>query len=459
MPSAPPVDALVLFGVTGDLAAKMLLPALAQLAGRGLRPPIVGIAHAAHDPAAILARARDRLAPGDAALAREVGALAPRFTCIAGDLREPDTYARLRTALRDARHPLFYLAIPPQYFSAAIEGLAHAGLARAGAVALEKPFGHDLASARALERTVASAFAEDAFRVDHFLGKDPVRNLADMRARTAWLEPLWTHAHVRSVQVTMAEDFGIEQRGAFYEHVGALRDVFQNHLLELCAVVAMEPVAPAHGEAFTAARIDALRSIAPLSAQDLVYGQYEGYRREADVAPDSDVATYLAARLSIDTPRFAGVPFYVRAGKRLPQTGTTVTLSLTRARTMHEDVAADVHERLRFGLGPGPVTIDLDTARLCEGSAHEHAPVTLHATLSHDQDRDAYVNLLAAALAGDRSMSERAAGVSAAWRVVDDVLRAPIPVHPYAVGSWGPPQAAQLLRRGERWIDPPPVAG
>ena len=457
MPSLPACDALVLFGVTGDLASKMILPALARLAERGVAPPVVGVAHSPREPAAIIGASRERVGHGDPTLAAQMDRLVPRLSIVAGDLDDPQTYARLAGALATFRQPLFYLAVPPQLFAAAITGLAAAGLARTGRLAVEKPFGHDLESARALERTIAAAFAEDAvYRIDHYLGKDPLRNLADMRAHTSWLEPLWSHAHVTSVQVTMAEAFGIGTRGAFYEAVGALRDVFQNHLLQVCALIAMEPVAPADAEAFTAARVDALRAIAPMAPGDVVYGQYETYRSEPGVAAQSGVATYLATRLSIDAPRFAGVPFYVRAGKRLPLTTTLVTLSLSPTRLLHHDCPDDACEELRFRLGPGEVSIELGTRRLALGSAHAHAPLTLQAALPRDEDRDAYVNLLGAALAGDRSMSERATGVTAAWRVVEGVLRAPIGVHRYADGSWGPPEADRLLRPGERWIDPAP---
>jgi glucose-6-phosphate 1-dehydrogenase len=265
---------------------------------------------------------------------------------------------------------------------------------------------------------------------------------------------LWSQANVRSVQITMAEAFGILARGAFYDQVGALRDVFQNHLLQIVALVAMEPASLAQAEAFSAARIEALRAIAPLAPQDVVFGQYEGYRGEPGVAADSRTETYLAARLAVDTPRFAGVPFYVRAGKCLPLTATTLSLELVRARTLRDD-ALTAPEHLHFRLGPGTVDIVLETRRLVPGSIDEAAPLRLAGRLPSDEDRDAYVNLLHAALRGDHTMSERASGVTAAWRAVDDVVHAAIPVHPYARGSWGPAEANQLLRPGERWYEPP----
>jgi glucose-6-phosphate 1-dehydrogenase len=456
MTTTVPCDALVLFGATGDLAAKMLLPALARLGQRGVHVPIVGVALAPFPAAEVLARAAEHIDAADPAGAKAIPALADRFRYVNGDLGDAATYAAIRQALDGARHPLHYLAIPPALFGDVCHALARAGLARAARIAIEKPFGHDLESARALERTIDEVFAEDAvFRIDHFLGKDPVHNLADMRCGTAWLEPLWSQANVRSVQITMAEAFGIGTRGSFYEKVGVLRDVFQNHLLQLVAIVAMEPAALSDGDAFSAARIEALRAIAPLDPADVVYGQYEGYRREHDVAPDSRIATYMATRVHIDTPRFAGVPFYVRTGKRLAVTTTTITLALTKLRPMRSDAPAAACDHLHFRLGPGSVDIALDTHRLAPGTRDQRVPVTLSAALPRDEDRDAYVNLLGAALRGDHTISERATGVTAAWRVVEPALNAGMPVHEYARGSWGPAQADRLLSRGERWFDPP----
>jgi glucose-6-phosphate 1-dehydrogenase len=451
-------DALVLYGASGDLAAKMLFPALARLALDGVRIPIVGVAHADTTPQALLARVHERLVRDDPKVAPTLSELNDRVAYVAGDLGDDATYEALQRTLGNAQRPLHYLAIPPNLFATVVQGLARNGLARGSRIALEKPFGHDLESARALERVVEHAFpAGEVFRIDHFLGKDPLRNLADLRGHAAWLEPLWSHAHVRSVQISMAEAFGITARGAFYEKVGALRDVFQNHILQIVALIAMEPAPPSDPQAYDAARVEALRAVAPIAPGDVVYGQYEGYRDEGGVAPESRVETYVAARVQVDTPRFAGVPFVIRAGKRLPLTATTASLALTRARSMREDVPTPV-DHLRFRLGPGAVDIAIDTHRLVEGSSDEHAPLTLKADLPRDEDRDAYVNLLRAALRGDDSMSERAAGVTAAWRVVEPLLRADIPVYPYARGSWGPREAERLLPDGERWYDALPEA-
>jgi glucose-6-phosphate 1-dehydrogenase len=457
MPSTIPADTLVLFGITGDLAGKMLLPALAQLALReSLDLPVVGVVRGDATVATVLEASQRRIRDGGADLASGFETLARRLVLVRGDLADAPTYARIADALRGARHPLYYLAIPPQLFAPVVQGLAAGGLARGARVAIEKPFGHDLESSRALERVVTQAFDDDAvLHIDHFLGKDPLRNLADMRATTAWLEPLWSQAHVRGIQVTMAEAFGIGTRGAFYDRVGVLRDVFQNHLLELVALLTMEPAAPADVDAYSAARVEALRAIAPLDPADVVYGQYDGYRSEPHVDPRSQVATFMAARLHVDTPRFAGVPIHVRAGKRLPLTATVASIALSRARPVRSDDPSAPCDHLRFRLGPGKVSITLDTHRLDRGSTTAHLPLALVADLPDDRDRDAYVNLLRAALAGDVSVSERAAGVCAAWRAVDAVLRADIAVEPYREGSWGPASAARLLAPGQRWFDPP----
>ena len=455
--SLPRCDAVVLFGATGDLAAKMIFPALAKLRADGVEVPIIAVGHARTTPEALLARASERHAAVEPDVARAVAGLAACVRTVAGDLGDPAVYADIGKALGSSNVPLHYLAVPPQLFGRVVEHLAHGGLVREGRVAVEKPFGHDLASARALERGIEAALPRSMIlRIDHFLGKDPLRNLAWMRHSTAWLEPLWSGTHVRSVQVTMAEDFGLDGRGAFYEKVGALRDVFQNHLLELVALIAMEPASPADPAAYNAARLDALRAIPPIAPDDVVYGQFASYREIPDVAAGSEVPTYLAVRLHVEAPRFAGVPFVIRAGKRLPLTSTVASLHLTRSRTLHQDAAGMPSDFLRFRLGPGAVDVSLDTQRLATGSSGTPAPLTLRGDLPRDEDRDAYVNLLRAALDGDTSMSENAAGVTAAWRIVEDVLRADVPVHRYADGSWGPPEADRLLPPGERWYDPPP---
>jgi glucose-6-phosphate 1-dehydrogenase len=409
---------------------------------------VIAVGHRALAPGALAARLRDRLAREAPALLRPFDTLAGRLAYVHGGLEDGAVYQALRDALAraGARHPLHYLAVPPAMFEPVVQGLGASGLASGARVAIEKPFGHDLDSALALERAVRAVFPDDAiFRIDHYLAKDPVRNLADMRARSAWLRAVWSREHVHSVQVTMAEAFGIGTRGAFYESTGVLRDVFQNHLLQLVAIAVMEPAPLADAAALGSARVAALRALRPLAPADVVYGQYDGYRSEPGVAPQSQVATYLAVRLAADAPRMAGVPIYVRGGKRLACTATMLTLVLHGG------------ERLRFRLGPGHARIALDTQRLRPGSETVHEPLTLEGVLPDDEDRDAYVNILRAVVRGDHGIAEHAAGVEAAWRVVQGVLDAPPPVHPYPQGSFGPPQADTLLAPGDRWLDPLPA--
>jgi glucose-6-phosphate 1-dehydrogenase len=438
-------DALVLFGATGDLAGKMIFPALARLTEReAFDLPVVAVGHRPLEPGALAARLRERLAAEAPVLLRPFETLASRLRYVYGDLGQPAVYRGIANALGSATHPLHYLAVPPAMFAPVVDGLAAAGLTRHARVAIEKPFGHDLASAQALERVVRAAFSDDAiFRIDHYLAKDPVRNLADMRASAAWLAPLWSREHVHSVQVTMAESFGIGTRGAFYESTGVLRDVFQNHLLEVVAIAAMTPAAPADAHAYGAARVGALEAVRPLAPGDVVYGQYDGYRSEPGVDPHSPVATFIAVRLAVDTPGMAGVPIYVRGGKRMAVTATMLSLVLHSG------------ERVRFRLGPGHARVALDTRRLRPGCNDAHEPLTLEGALPDDEDRDAYVNILRALLRGDHGIAEQAAGVAAAWRVVEPVLQAPLSVHPYPPGSFGPSQSAQLLATGDAWIDPP----
>ena len=453
-PAAVNSDTLVLYGPTGDLAAKMIFPALARLRQRGVRPRIIGVTHAHVEPAALLAPVRARLMEETPDLATAFDELASNVETVSGDLHDSGLYGQLAASLAGTRNALHYLAIPPHLFAPVVEQLARAGLAARGRIAIEKPFGHDRASAQALEATVAQAFPEPAsvFRIDHFLGKNAIRNLSFMRARSPWLDRLWSRESVRCVQITMAESFGIAQRGAFYESVGALRDVFQNHLLELVAVLAMEPVAITDGRDFIEARIAAMRSIRALKPDDVVLGQYEGYRAEPHVARDSRVETYLAARVHVDNDRFAGVPFLVRAGKRTAVTDTSVSLTLPVAASSQTDAREADH--LRLHLGPGSVTMTLDTRALVSGTKSKSAPLALAAALPPDRDDEAYMNVLAAALSGDHSISEQAAGVDAAWRVVADVLDTGQVPHSYAQGSWGPPEADRLLPDRERWYDP-----
>jgi glucose-6-phosphate 1-dehydrogenase len=439
-------NAFVVFGATGDLAGKMIVPALMRIVAGTPPPRIVAVGSRDDGAEQLRGRMRAQVVAHDASLAAAFDAFAPRIAFVGGDLASDRVFADVAKALGSARNPVHYLAIPPSLFERALDGLVAAGLAgakRPGArVAIEKPFGHDLASAQALEAAVARALDPSAaWRIDHFLAKDPVRALADLRAHATFVDAPWRAGALAAIEITMAEAFGVGTRGAFYERTGVLRDVFQNHLLELVAIATMDPCAPRDAEAFAAARIAALRAIAPLAPGDVVYGQYDGYRDEPDVARGSDVATFLAVRLASRAPRAAGVPIVVRAGKSMALTATTLTLHLAGG------------DRMAFRLGPGDTGIAIRAARLAPHTLARRMPLAIVAKTGDDEDRDAYVNILAALRDGDHSVSERAEGVFAAWRVVEPVLAAPIRVHRYARGSMGPAEADRLLPHGVRWLD------
>jgi glucose-6-phosphate 1-dehydrogenase len=440
-------DALVLFGVTGDLAAKMLLPAVDILAvERGLEIPVIGIARSDARGAPIAERVHDNIRRNGALDANAAGRVANRLRYVEGDLAEAATFDALRRVLAEAKRPLFYLAIPPSLFAGVAGRIAQAGLAQNARLAVEKPFGHDLASAHELESSLERSFAPEAIlRIDHYLAKWPVRAIAQWRAANPWLEQAWSGAFVRSVQITMAESFGVEDRGRFYDAVGALRDVVQNHVLQVAAILAMELPDRSDGPSWQDARIAALAAIEPVSAENIVRGQYDGYRDIEGVAPDSQTETYIALRFSIDTPRWRGVPFCVRAGKRLPVT-------MTEAYSEYAPPGGSGSaSHVRFALGPGRCDIGVAIGTMQKS---EETPPELRVDLGHDDDCNAYVTLLAAALRGDTSYSERADGVFAAWRAVEPALRASLPIHVYAPGSWGPREADRVGPPGAGWHDP-----
>jgi glucose-6-phosphate 1-dehydrogenase len=454
-------DALVVFGATGDLAKRSLFPALHEMQRRGrLDIPVVGVARSEWNDDKLREYARssiEQFAPhGIDTKAFE--ALAKELRYVRGEYHHHETYDRLKKALGGAKHPLAYLAIPPSVFDDVIEGLTKAGMNEGGRICVEKPFGRDLASAKELNACVLNAFdEEDVFRMDHFLGKESVLDLLVFRFDNLILEPLWNRHYISSVQITLAEDFGVEGRGGFYEEVGALRDVVQNHLLELVMLVAMEPPAAPGARALRDEKVKLLRAMRSVDPKNVVRGQYNGYRKEAGVAKDSTVETYIALCVHIDNWRWAGVPFFVRAGKKLKSTATEVVVEFRDApRPLFRDHKHGVPSRNHFTFRVKPSEGLGLTVQIKEpGDALASAPVELR--YSYDENREsleetAYERLLGDAIDGDPALFARADVIEEAWRVITPVLEHPSEICFYDAGSWGPAEAATVPESG--WHDP-----
>ena len=457
----PASDAFVFFGATGDLAYKQIFPALQALTRRGrLDLPIIGVAKSGWNVDQLKARARDSLQEHGGVDADAFAKLSARLRYIDGDYGDRATYERLRHALGDAVRPLHYLAIPPSMFATVVDGLAGAGCASDARVIVEKPFGRDLASAQSLNRTLARVLPETAiFRIDHYLGKEPVENLLYFRFANAFVEPIWNGRHVARVQITMAERFGVQGRGRFYEEVGALRDVVQNHLLQVASLLAMEAPVGRGADRIRQEKLRVFEAMRPLAADEVVRGQFHGYRCEKGVASDSQVETFAALQLHIDNGRWAGVPFHIRAGKQLPVTATEVTVELKQPpHPVFDAFRLGESNYFRFRLSPDVlVSVGARIKRPGEAMVGEDAEFVLH---RHPGDEMLpYERLLGDAMHGDAALFARADAVEAAWRVVDPVLGNATPVSEYEPGTWGPAEAERIVAGAGGWHDPGAAAG
>jgi len=449
-------DAFVFFGATGDLAHKQIFPSLQGLIREeGLNLPIIGVAKAGWNLDQLKARAKDSLEKHGGINQEAFNKLLSLLRYVDGDYNDPNTFAQLRKELGSAKQPLHYLAIPPSLFGTVAKGLAESGCSDNARVVVEKPFGHDLGSARELNQILQRYFAEERiFRIDHFLGKEPVQNILYTRFANPMFEPIWNRTYVRSIQITMAEEFGVEDRGKFYDETGTLRDVLQNHLLQILANLTMDPPTGEDHDAWRDQKSALLKAIRPIAPGDVVRGQYNGYRSVPGVGVNSTVETFIALKLFIDTWRWAGVPIYIRAGKMLPVTATELFVEFKRPpMETFSEIVPSTSAHLRMRISPD-IAIGMGVRVKTPGERMTGNDVELSVTEQPACDMPPYERLLGDALRGQSELFARQDLIEAQWRAVEPILGNVTPFYNYEPGTWGPDEAQQLIANDGPWMSP-----